>query len=248
MALLAELVAVTVNLREERKDRIQQGARAEAGEIADLCGYDIAQHWTPDSAYLAVHTKKQLQALLTEMGIDDPRAAALKKDELVTFVAEAAAERRFAPRALAWLAAPSSPDPDGSDTFTAIPPASTVPSTMGLLPKSQAARSLPTGGRADSSAFVNRHRRLTPDRHPTLTPFGAGLQSPGGVARSHWRSAARSRRAHPRRGLIKLCLETASSRCRSRRCRSESEPVEQARWSSWRRRTPRATRRRPGWW
>jgi ParB family chromosome partitioning protein len=102
MALLAELVAVTLNLREERKDRIQQGARAEAGEIADLCGYDIAQHWTPDAAYLAVHTKKQLQALLTEMGVDDPRAAALKKDELVTFVAEAAAERRFAPRALAW--------------------------------------------------------------------------------------------------------------------------------------------------
>jgi ParB family chromosome partitioning protein len=40
--------------------------------------------------------------LLTEMGVDDPRAAALKKDELVTFVAEAAAERRFAPQALGW--------------------------------------------------------------------------------------------------------------------------------------------------
>jgi ParB family chromosome partitioning protein len=102
MALLAELVAVTLNLREERKDRIQQGARAEAGEIADLCGYDIAQHWTPDAAYLAVHTKKQLQSLLAEMGVDDPRASALKKDELVTFVVEAAAERRFAPRALGW--------------------------------------------------------------------------------------------------------------------------------------------------
>jgi len=36
------------------------------------------------------------------MGVDDPSAAALKKDELVTFVAEAAAERRFAPRALGW--------------------------------------------------------------------------------------------------------------------------------------------------
>jgi len=110
MALLAELVAVTLNLREERKDRIQQGARAEAGEIAELCGYDIAQHWTPDAAYLAVHTKKQLQALLTEMGVDDPRAATLKKDELVTFVAEAAAERRFAPRALAWASAPALAD------------------------------------------------------------------------------------------------------------------------------------------
>jgi ParB family chromosome partitioning protein len=110
MALLAELVAVTLNLREERKDRIQQGARAEAGEIAELCGYDIAQHWAPDAAYLAVHTKKQLQALLTEMGVDDPRAATLKKDELVTFVAEAAAERRFAPQALAWASAPALAD------------------------------------------------------------------------------------------------------------------------------------------
>jgi len=105
MALLAELVAVTLNLREERKERIQHGARAEAGEIARLCGYDIAQHWTPDAAYLAVHTKKQLQALLVEMGVDDPRATSLKKDELVTFVAEAALERRFAPRALTWPSA-----------------------------------------------------------------------------------------------------------------------------------------------
>ena len=128
MALLAELVAVTLNLREERKDRIQQGARAEAGEIAELCGYDIARHWAPDEAYLAVHTKKQLQALLAEMGVDDPRAAALKKDELVTFAAEAAAERRFAPRALAW-APPASPvnevdeDPaaDAEDQIATLP-------------------------------------------------------------------------------------------------------------------------------
>jgi ParB family chromosome partitioning protein len=110
MALLAELVAVTLSLREERKDRIQRGARAEAGEIAELCGYDIAQLWTPDATYLAVHTKKQLQALLAEMGVDDPRAATLKKDELVTFVAEAAAERRFAPQALAWASAPALAD------------------------------------------------------------------------------------------------------------------------------------------
>ena len=107
MALLAELVAVTLNLREDHRTLIGHAARAEAGEIAQLCGYDIAQHWTPDAAYLAVHTKKQLQALLAEMGVDDPRAATLKKDELVTFVAEAAAERRFAPKALAWPTAAS---------------------------------------------------------------------------------------------------------------------------------------------
>ena len=105
MSLLAELVSVTLSLREDRKQSIHRAARAEAAEIAELCGYDIAQHWTPDEAYLAVHSKKQLLGLLAEMGLDDPRAGMLKKAELVTFVAEAAAERRFAPRGLAWPSA-----------------------------------------------------------------------------------------------------------------------------------------------
>jgi ParB family chromosome partitioning protein len=114
MAFLAELVAVTLNLKEERKEAIRRNARAEAAEIAALTDYDIAQHWTPDEAYLGVHSKKQLFALLEEMGVDDPRAAGLKKDDLVTFVAETAATRRFAPRALAWPSAtPAAGDPGG---------------------------------------------------------------------------------------------------------------------------------------
>ena len=54
------------------------------------------------------------------MGVDDPRAGALKKDELVTFVAEAAAERRFAPRALAW---PSVGPDAGTDVIEPEPDA-----------------------------------------------------------------------------------------------------------------------------
>lgn len=77
-------------------------ARAEAAEIAALCGADISAHWTPDAAYLAVHSKKQLLALLEEMGVEDDRAKVLKKDDLVAFVAESAAERQWAPSALAW--------------------------------------------------------------------------------------------------------------------------------------------------
>lgn len=103
-ALLAELAGLSLNLREARTSTIRHGARAEAAELAELCASDISQHWTPDAAYLAVHSKKQLTGLLQEMGCDDPRAAALKKDELVTFVAEAAAERLFAPKALSWTA------------------------------------------------------------------------------------------------------------------------------------------------
>ncbi|WP_158912749.1 ParB/RepB/Spo0J family partition protein [Caulobacter sp. S45] len=102
MALMAELVAVSLNLREDRTTSIRHAARAEAAEIAALCAADISAHWTPDHPYLAVHSKKQLTALLEEMGIEDDRAKTLKKDDLVTFVAEAAAERQWAPAALSW--------------------------------------------------------------------------------------------------------------------------------------------------
>jgi ParB family chromosome partitioning protein len=105
MALMAELVAVSLNLREARTSSLRHGARAEAAEIAALCGADIAAHWTPDPAYLAVHSKKQLAALLEEMGVEDDRAKTLKKDHLVAFVVEAAAERQWAPAALSWDAA-----------------------------------------------------------------------------------------------------------------------------------------------
>jgi ParB family chromosome partitioning protein len=105
MALLAELVAISLNVREARTSSIRHAARAEAVEIAELCAADISAHWTPDADYLGVHSKKQLLALLGEMEVDDPRAKALKKDELVAFVAEAAAERQWAPAVLSWEAA-----------------------------------------------------------------------------------------------------------------------------------------------
>ncbi len=100
--LLAELVAISLNVREGRTFSIRHNARAEAAEIAELVGSDISQYWTPDPAYLAVHGKKQLMSMLKEMGCDDPRAGALKKDELVGFTAEQAATRGFAPKVLSW--------------------------------------------------------------------------------------------------------------------------------------------------
>ena len=39
------------------------------------------------------------------MGLDDPRAKTRKKDDFVVFVAEAAAQRQWAPPALSWEAA-----------------------------------------------------------------------------------------------------------------------------------------------
>lgn len=110
MALLAELVAITLNVRESRTYAIRHAARADAVEIAELCGADIAAHWTPDQDYLAVHGKKQLMALLAEMEVDDPRAKTLKKDDLVAFTVEAAAERGWAPAVLSWRADPQAID------------------------------------------------------------------------------------------------------------------------------------------
>ncbi|MBU2361595.1 MAG: chromosome partitioning protein ParB [Alphaproteobacteria bacterium] len=102
MALLAELTAMSLNLREGRTTSLRHAARAEAAEVAALCGADISAHWTPDSGFLDVHPKKHLLAMLEEMGVEDDRAKTLKKDDLVTFVAEAAAERQWAPSAVGW--------------------------------------------------------------------------------------------------------------------------------------------------
>ena len=110
MALLAELVAISLNVREARTTLLRHAARAEAAEIAALCGADISAHWTPDDAYLDVHSKKQLLALLEEMDVEDDRARTLKKDDLVTFVAEAAAQRQWAPAALGWDRLPEEAD------------------------------------------------------------------------------------------------------------------------------------------
>lgn len=129
MALMAELTAVSLNLREARTSLIRHAARAEAAEIAALCGADISAHWTPDAAYLAVHSKKQLLALLEEMGVEDDRAKVLKKDDLVAFVAESAAERQWAPSALAWDRAVAETDEVETDEADAGDEAGDVPET-----------------------------------------------------------------------------------------------------------------------
>jgi ParB family chromosome partitioning protein len=123
MALLAELAAISLNLRESRTTSIRHSARAEAAEIAELCGADISAHWTPDADYLAVHGKKQLMVLLGEMEVDDPRAKTLNKDDLVTFAAEAAAERGWAPAALSWQAPPQPVEDEASEGPGAEPEA-----------------------------------------------------------------------------------------------------------------------------
>lgn len=112
LALLAQLVAISLNLRESRTDQLRPAARAEAAEIAALCHADIVEYWSPDATYLATHSKPQLMALLTEMDGEDDRAKDLKKDELVAFVAQSAAERSWAPAVLSWDRPAQESEPD----------------------------------------------------------------------------------------------------------------------------------------
>lgn len=104
MALLAELVALSLDVREERTTALRRGARTEAAEIAALCSADVTLYWTPDEAFLRPHSKAQLLAMLEAMGAGAERARALKKDELVALAAEEAAARVWAPAWLSWAA------------------------------------------------------------------------------------------------------------------------------------------------
>lgn len=106
MALLAEVVALSLDLREERTTQVRRAARAEAAEIAALCQADVSLHWTPDETFLGAHPKARLLDMLDAMGAGETRAGAAKKDELVSLVAERAAERAWAPAYLSWTAEP----------------------------------------------------------------------------------------------------------------------------------------------
>lgn len=114
-ALLAELAAISLDLREARTDGVRRHARAQAAELADLCGADITAHWTPDAVFLRPHSRPQLLDMLVEMKAEDIRAASLKKEELVDWVAEQAAVRGWAPAALSWSAAGRAGDHGSGD-------------------------------------------------------------------------------------------------------------------------------------
>ncbi|VDC50055.1 ParB/RepB/Spo0J family partition protein [Brevundimonas mediterranea] len=105
MGLLAELTAVSLDVREERTTLIRRNARTEAAELAVLCHADITLHWTPDAPFLQSHSKGLLLGMIETMGAEDERTKSLKKTELVDWVAEQAAARAWAPAGLSWTAA-----------------------------------------------------------------------------------------------------------------------------------------------
>lgn len=127
MDLLAELVAVSLDLSEERTTQVRRSARSEAAEIAGLCAADVTAHWTPDDVFLRAHSKPQLLAMLAAMNEPDGVAKSLKKEELVGVVVEAAARRRWAPDYLSWRTADDVEAAVGEDEDGVEEPASPEP-------------------------------------------------------------------------------------------------------------------------
>lgn len=118
MSLLAELVAITADLREARTTSLRKPARAVAAELSALCAFDLAAHWTPDAPYLQAHGKTDLIHMMEAMGTPDPSATKLKKAQLALAVEAQAARRRWTPEVLDWaapLAALTAADLDDDD-------------------------------------------------------------------------------------------------------------------------------------
>lgn len=108
--LLAELTALSLDLREDRTSLVRTSARAEAAEIADLCDADIARWWTPDGAYLRPHSREQLLTMLERMGAETEAPARMRKGDLVVWTEDQAAARHWAPPCLAWHPLADEPD------------------------------------------------------------------------------------------------------------------------------------------
>ena len=102
LGVLAELTALSLDLREDRTSLVRKAARTEAAEIADLCGADIAKWWTPDGAYLRPHSREQLLTMLERMGAETDAAARLRKGDLVAWTEDQAKARNWAPACLSW--------------------------------------------------------------------------------------------------------------------------------------------------
>lgn len=102
LEVLALVTALSLDLEDVRTGRMRAPARAEAAEMAALCGADLRRHWTPDAQFLRVHTRAQLTAMLEAMEVDVARVSDLSKHELVDRVAEEAAARAWAPASLVW--------------------------------------------------------------------------------------------------------------------------------------------------
>lgn len=110
MGLLAELTALSLDLREDRTSLVRKAARTEAAEIADLCDADIARWWTPGGAYLRPHSREQLLTMLEHMGAETDAAARLRKGDLVAWTEDQAKARSWAPDCLSWRLVSEDPE------------------------------------------------------------------------------------------------------------------------------------------
>ena len=175
MALMAELTAISLNLREGRTTTLRHAARAEAAEIAALCGADISAHWTPGPALPGrPFQEAALRPCWTRWVWRTTGRRRLKKDDLVTFVAEAAAERQWAPAALAWdrpVEVEEPADEPGEAEAAAEPPTDDAPSRS---PPERPPEPSPSGGGSCSALARLAQSQGGKGRGRTGEPVGTG--------------------------------------------------------------------------
>lgn len=102
LQMMADLVALSLDLREHATHSVNSSRRAEAAEIKTLIVQDLAQHWTPDEEFLSAHPKSLLMTMAEDLKLDTTALAKCKKRELVLQIAQAAAEQRYVPKGLDW--------------------------------------------------------------------------------------------------------------------------------------------------
>ncbi len=120
LGLLAELTALSLDLREDRTSLVRKAARSEVAEIADLCDADIARWWSPDGAYLRPHSREQLLTMLEAMGAETEAPARMRKGDLVAWTEDQAKARCWAPACLSWrLASEDAQETSAADAYAA---------------------------------------------------------------------------------------------------------------------------------
>lgn len=102
LQLIADLVALSLDLKEVGTGSVSSSRRADAAEIQELLGSDISRHWTPDAEFLAAHSKGLLLKMADDLKLDTTSLSKAKKHEIVASVEEAALSARYVPKGLDW--------------------------------------------------------------------------------------------------------------------------------------------------
>lgn len=103
--LLAQIVALQVDTKEEQVNRVRSTARTEAAHLAKVIGHDVRFHYRPDADFYAKCTKKLLGDFAEDMGVDPVPLAKLKRGDMAAKIFALAGEHDYVPPAFSFVLA-----------------------------------------------------------------------------------------------------------------------------------------------